>query len=120
MRKTFRSNQNTRGKCTECGAEDNLQFDHRNPLEKKFTTSSRLRGLNTHEVQEELLKCQPLCESCHQKKTVIEFSGREPVNKGQWKHGTTTSYMAKGRRCEECKTFYPSYKHQQRKERGWK
>lgn len=108
------------GQCNSCGASENLQFDHRNPEDKAFSIS-KLMNYSKASVLEELERCQLLCANCHLEKSKEEGSlGGEPHNKGKWKHGTTTSYMAKGCRCDECKKFYSAYKKQRRAERGWK
>jgi 5-methylcytosine-specific restriction endonuclease McrA len=106
------------GVCS-CGSTDRLEFDHIDPSTKKFTVG-RLMSYSEAAVLEELKKCQLLCFKCHRKKTAEEQRGREPVNKGKWRHGTTTSYMAKKCRCDECRSFYSKYKRGRRATLGWK
>ena len=54
------------GKCVICGATENLQFDHINPLEKSYNIST---NYFRKDVDEELAKCQLLCSRCHLEKT---------------------------------------------------
>lgn len=59
------------GTCTACGANENLEFDHKDPADKALDISKVL----THswaKIDAELAKCQLLCNSCH-----IEKSYRE-------------------------------------------
>lgn len=106
--------------CNKCGSTEDLQFDHIDPKTKSFTIS-KLMNYSKEKVLEELRKCQLLCKSCHLHKSQEEGSlSKKPHNKGKWKHGTTTSYMAKGCRCKVCKDFYSEYKRNRRREFGWK
>ena len=54
------------GKCVICGATENLQFDHINPLEKSYNISN---NYFRKDVDEEIAKCQLLCSTCHLEKT---------------------------------------------------
>lgn len=58
------------GKCVKCGAIENLQFDHINPLEKSFNISN---NIHRKDLDEELAKCQLLCPECHLDKTKNEW-----------------------------------------------
>jgi len=108
------------GKCIECAGIDNLEFDHINPSTKVASIGDLLKH-SEKRLLDELSKCQLLCKACHLNKSKKEgVFTLEPKNKGKWKHGTTTSYMYKKCRCQECKSFYSVYKKQRRKERGWK
>ena len=53
-----------RTSCLFCKSEDNLQFHHINPLEKKFDVTQNLR-LSQETILEEIKKCWCLCKECH-------------------------------------------------------
>lgn len=57
-----------RGKCKQCGAEENLEFDHIDPKSKKFNIG-HLLNTSKEKTIIELKKCQLLCKNCHDKKT---------------------------------------------------
>lgn len=57
--------------CWCCGATENLQFDHINPLEKSYNIST---NFFRQDVDEELAKCQLLCSRCHLEKTKNDWS----------------------------------------------
>jgi hypothetical protein len=73
------------GKCTKCGSTENLQFDHVSRELKKFTITSHWNRSQA-ELQEELAKCQLLCQSCHLEKTKSELGVPHGGGKGG-KHG---------------------------------
>jgi len=58
------------GACVICGSTEELQFDHLNPSTKKFALG-KLWSSAQVDFLEELSKCQLLCFSCHQLKTVL-------------------------------------------------
>ena len=62
------------GKCVICGATENLQFDHINPLEKSYNIST---NFFRQDVDEELNKCQLLCPTCHMEKTKNDWLSGE-------------------------------------------
>jgi 5-methylcytosine-specific restriction endonuclease McrA len=90
------------GKCVKCGSTTNLQFDHINPEEKSFTIAKK-SSINEQDFWKEVEKCQLLCESCHNLKT-IEDMGMKPA-KGF--HGTLSSYRYC--RCDLCKKAKADY-----------
>lgn len=54
--------------CAWCGSQDDLHFDHINPLTKRFEIASGLD--KPHDVlMEEVAKCQLLCKPCHIEKS---------------------------------------------------
>ena len=63
------------GKCVHCGALDRLEFDHIEPATKSFNISSGYHK-KWAVLQEELSKCQLLCNSCHIAKTKIDLKKR--------------------------------------------
>jgi hypothetical protein len=52
--------------CLFCSSEENIEFHHINPLEKKFILG---KGFNHswESIDLEIKKCWCLCESCHNK-----------------------------------------------------
>jgi len=58
------------GKCLGCGTTKNLQFDHIDRTQKSFCISSSLAS-KLEKIVEEAKKCQLLCETCHQHKTLV-------------------------------------------------
>jgi len=58
------------GKCLGCGTTKNLQFDHIDRTEKSFCIGSSLAS-KLEKLVEEANKCQLLCETCHQHKTLV-------------------------------------------------
>lgn len=54
-----------------CGRTDKLTFHHRDPAEKSFTIGNLAWGRAFYgfkRLQEEIDKCDVLCEDCHKKK----------------------------------------------------
>lgn len=56
------------GKCSSCGTEENLNFDHIDRMTKSFPIS-KLWSVSWKRYKAELEKCQLLCEPCHKEKT---------------------------------------------------
>lgn len=75
------------GKCKNCGSTEKLEIDHIDPKTKDFTLGSRWHRMSKLN-NEELKKCQVLCQSCHIEKTVKERGYK--LAKGT--HGTLSSY----------------------------
>lgn len=65
--------QSKGGSCTLCGSKESLEIDHINRKEKSFD-ASRAWFLSESRRLLELAKCQVLCRSCHQQKTLSEIS----------------------------------------------
>lgn len=57
------------GVCVECGATDDLHFDHIDWREKRFNVAIRWR-IKDELMAEEMLRCQLLCVTHHRLKTV--------------------------------------------------
>ena len=97
------------GQCVRCGATENLHFDHIDPASKSFDISQIQSHPWVH-VVEELSKCQLLCQSHHQEKTLAERGQRS----ARGTHGTVAAYRYCGPpKCEECrkaKRDTPSYR----------
>lgn len=56
------------GGCVECGATDDLEFDHIDPQDKNHAITKMLMWAKAKWL-EELEKCQLLCQGCHARKT---------------------------------------------------
>ena len=76
-------------KCAYCGSEDNLELDHVDPSTK---VDHKVWSWSESRRNEELEKCQPLCDQCHSKKTILEKTN----------HGISR-YNRGGCRCYICK-----------------
>jgi len=71
------------GHCVVCGTKEELEFDHVEPVNKKFEIA-KLMNYSKEVVLAELSKCQLLCRECHLEKTKREGS----LTKGENRHGT--------------------------------
>lgn len=63
--------------CIDCGNADAdvLEFDHREPSEKKYNISDMMRnGQSIESIGSEIAKCDVRCANCHRKKTRAQFS----------------------------------------------
>lgn len=85
------------GSCVECGATENLEFDHIDRLQKSFVITSKWT-MALDKLLAELEKCQLLCHDCHEKKTRSEI--------GSAQHGTISMYRHHRCRCEPCRMAY--------------
>jgi 5-methylcytosine-specific restriction endonuclease McrA len=79
--------------CVECGSVENLEVDHIDPSLK---VSHNVWSWAPKRRNEELEKCQVLCNTCHKAKT------REMLYKG---HGCEQRYR-EGCRCLPCKAAH--------------
>jgi len=75
-------------KCIKCGSVDNLQFDHIDRFTKKMLMADILSH-SLDKLEEELKKCQLLCQKCHTEKTMKEMGWRD----SRKEHGTPRSYL---------------------------
>lgn len=100
------------GKCVTCGSVENLEIDHINKEDKSFSVS-KLWSIAREKREAELEKCQPLCSSCHKKKTASEV---------EVPHGGGVT--GKGRcRCDPCrlkKNEYLKFLKRERRAKGLK
>ena len=65
--------------CFDCGIKNPivLDFDHRDPKEKKFTISDLARvGWSLKFLNEEIKKCDVVCANCHRIRTAKNFGWR--------------------------------------------
>lgn len=70
------------GPCKNCDSWDDLEVDHINPLTKTMNPSqiwSRKQEIR----DEELAKCQVLCEDCHKEKSKFQISLTHKDNSGE-------------------------------------
>lgn len=86
------------GKCVKCGAINDLEFDHIDKVTKSFTIAGSGWNANKTDFDNEINKCQLLCVSCHEEKTLVDFGRVSAKNT----HGTLSSYRYC--RCDLCKT----------------
>lgn len=91
------------GPCVDCGSSENLEVDHVDPLSK---ISHNVWSWREDRRLNELAKCQVRCAKCHMIKTVREFKERFTKDR----HGTRRQYLAKGCRCDLCRTEYSRYR----------
>jgi len=90
------------GKCILCGAISNLAFDHKNPNIKSFNITSMLTYSLT-KLKKEINKCQLLCSSCHNIKTLKEQNKKIAIGT----HGTLSSYRYC--KCSKCRLAKHEY-----------
>jgi 5-methylcytosine-specific restriction endonuclease McrA len=76
--------------CEKCGSRKRLEFDHRDPLQKKFTITTNINKA-WDEILKEIEKCQLLCKKCHDRK-----SGDEKILKSK----KTLSYERRQKTCD--------------------
>src|ERR1700722_14236875 len=82
------------GKCVQCGATEELEFDHIDPAIK---WKHRIWSYSWKRITEELAKCQLLCADCHAKKTIAFIS----TAGGTWK--CRKNHHKKGCGCRSCR-----------------
>lgn len=95
------------GQCVQCGAKDNLHFDHIDPTKKSFEIKSRMAF--TTETKAELDKCQLLCRRHHAEKTARENAG--------FTHGTVYGWLKAKCRCAACESGYIKWQERRNKAR---
>jgi hypothetical protein len=76
--------------CVDCGCTDPvvLEFDHRDPAEKKGNVSELAMRTPWRLVLMEIAKCDVRCASCHLRRTAEQFKWRKvvshPLVEGSW------------------------------------
>lgn len=94
------------GLCVRCGSTDSLNFDHVDSSTKLFDIAKRLASAPWKVIEDELAKCQLLCEPCHKTKTVESgdhVGGHNKILDPQ--HGTSVMYGREKCRCEVCRNW---------------
>jgi hypothetical protein len=86
------------GKCEQCGSVENLEVDHRDRASKSHRVGGLIKG-RLELLLAEAVKCQLLCDTCHNNKS-REESG---VEHGGGKSGK------KNCPCEPCRTRKAEY-----------
>jgi len=97
------------GKCEECNSIENLEIDHKDPA-KKSMDLSKFWNLKWDLVEDELMKCQLLCESCHAFKSIHDHGNQEA--KGD--HGTLSSW--RHCKCNLCREAYNKWAREYKRE----
>ena len=85
------------GPCRACGGDYNLEVDHIDPSTKLIKPSA-IWSRREEIRNEELAKCQVLCEACHLEKTVKDLRLMNTISR---EHGTYPKYE-QGCKCELC------------------
>ena len=98
-------------RCVDCGAVDELEFDHLDPSQKSFTISGGLHK-NWDLLVEEATKCNLRCRSCHKMRTSREgHSQRFGQDNPMWVeavHGTAKMYEKC--KCDKCRAWKRQYR----------
>lgn len=98
------------GPCVECGSWEKLEVDHKDRTTK---VTHAVWSWSKQRREEELAKCQVLCEDCHMKKTIAELRTHPP-------HGTIARYTNPHYkcRCRLCTDAAVGYVVEKRKREG--
>lgn len=81
--------------CVKCGSSEDLELDHIDPSTK---VSHRIWSWSQKKRDEELAKCQILCDACHREKTSAFLDS-------QIKHGSYKMRNKHGCKCDLCIEF---------------
>lgn len=100
------------GCCSWCSSVKNLEIDHIIPAinEGYSSPGGKMWSWAWARIEQELAKCQLLCEDCHKKKTFEEQRGQE--------HGTAAGYCNRKCRCVSCREYMKLYKRDYRARRA--
>lgn len=101
------------GKCSVCGTTRNLELDHKNPKNKKFTIT-KLWSVPESEFKTEVRKCRLLCHKHHlensakqrEKGTVKSIPGRSEYNSKNRKKAGSSHESAAQRLAESVGSKY--------------
>ena len=77
------------GKCVGCGTTEELQFDHIDRKDKRYSVTRKL-GLSDEKLLPEVNKCQLLCKQCHEIKSTIDHD-RKKLMEGMMVENVTHS-----------------------------
>lgn len=92
------------GPCQVCGSDQDLEVDHIDPATKSMHPA-RIWSRRQEIRDEELAKCQVLCESCHMAKTKVDLSKlnrRTHCFRGHLFTSETTYLTGVHQRCKIC------------------
>lgn len=89
-------------RCAECGSTDQLEIDHIDPKKKSFDVG-KLWSTAWARFIAELKKCQLLCDTHHNDKTLAHKGQR----RAKGTHGTLSAY--KYCRCDRCRDVHSAY-----------
>ena len=90
------------GKCVLCGSSENLELDHKDPKDKAFSLA-KLWSCAEPKYLEEIAKCQLLCRTCHEEKTINDLG----FKRAKGNHGTISTHRYC--RCNLCKEAWNKY-----------
>lgn len=105
--------------CRWCRSTESIQFDHIYRESKSFEIGSTNFVVSAR-LLEELLKCQPLCRSCHQIKSALEIAPRPEYlprsiqRRRDYREANLEKYREAGRR------YYARNKPPPKKLEPWK
>ena len=88
------------GQCAQCGSKDDLQLDHIDWRDKSFGVS-KLWSCSKERFDQEVEKCQVLCEPCHIEKSRTDIS----EIRGGITHGKYWAAYKKKCDCDACQQF---------------
>ena len=87
--------------CSDCGgryASCAMDFDHRDPREKRYTVSRMVGRAGTARIMAEVAKCDIVCANCHRDRTYrrreASSSEREKLS---WSSASLPSWMSRVR-----------------------
>jgi len=90
--------------CSHCPSNIRLELHHKDPATK---ISHNIWSWSSKRREEEIAKCEVLCEECHKVETIKQLSV-------EWSHGTRDGYATHGCRCIKCRTAQRIYMRQWR------
>jgi hypothetical protein len=103
--------------CADCGgrsAGHQMDFDHRDPSQKRFNLSSARAGLkNRTELLEEVAKCDIVCANCHRLRTrrqhrarlatkTLSVSPRIEDRRARWRYHADVLDQLRSVPCADC------------------
>jgi len=95
------------GRCIQCGSTESLEFDHIDPSTKLMDISQAVT-YSTRVFEAELAKCQLLCASHHQQKT-LQQNG---MTLARGTHGTLSALRYCRPPCDACRAAKADYNRQ--------
>lgn len=104
--------------CAQCGATEDLEFNHINRFLKLFSLSGRGLDGPWERIVAEWRKCQLLCGPCHKKYTRRQWATGE-IKTGNskrhipWTHGTMRRYQEEPCRCTPCTAAKSAYRRKE-------